>query len=96
VVLGCDLGHSKNEMEELFQLRTMVTMGGDLQPGCLADRLLIGLNQPQIVIIAISIAYNKLRTRTQEEECRVYLGWYYSISLSRPKSNFLKCRHCIA
>ena len=27
---------------------TMVTMGGDLQPGCLADRLLTGLGQPQI------------------------------------------------
>jgi hypothetical protein len=25
----------------------MVTMGGDLQPGCLADRLLNGLGQPQ-------------------------------------------------
>jgi len=25
-----------------------VTMGGDLQPGCLADRLLTGLGQPQI------------------------------------------------
>ena len=27
---------------------TMVTMGGDLQPGCLADWLLTGLGQPQI------------------------------------------------
>jgi len=27
---------------------TMVTMGGDLQPGNLADRLLTGLGQPQI------------------------------------------------
>jgi hypothetical protein len=26
----------------------MDTMGGDLQPGCLADRLLTGLGQPQI------------------------------------------------
>jgi hypothetical protein len=26
----------------------MVTMGGDLQPGCLADRLLTGLGQPQL------------------------------------------------
>jgi len=25
-----------------------ITMGGDLQPGCLADRLLTGLGQPQI------------------------------------------------
>ena len=28
-------------------ITTMVTMGGDLQPGCLADRLLTGLGQPQ-------------------------------------------------
>jgi hypothetical protein len=28
----------------------MVTMGGDLQPGCLADRLLTGLGQPQILM----------------------------------------------
>ena len=28
---------------------TMVTMGGDLQPGSLADRLLTGLGQPQII-----------------------------------------------
>ena len=27
----------------------MVTMGGDLWPGCLADRLLTGLGQPQII-----------------------------------------------
>ena len=27
---------------------TMVTIGGDLQPGCLADRLLTGLGQPLI------------------------------------------------
>jgi len=27
---------------------TMVTMGGDLQPGSSADRLLTGLGQPQI------------------------------------------------
>ena len=27
---------------------TRVTMGGDLQPGSLADRLLTGLGQPQI------------------------------------------------
>jgi len=25
-------------------------MGGDLQPGCLADRLLTGLGQPQIMV----------------------------------------------
>jgi hypothetical protein len=29
-------------------LVTMVTMGGDLQPGSLTDRLLTGLGQPQI------------------------------------------------
>ena len=29
-------------------LFSMVTMGGDLQPGSLADRLLTGLGQPQI------------------------------------------------
>jgi len=28
--------------------QTIVTMGGDLQPGCLADRLLTGLGQPHI------------------------------------------------
>ena len=27
---------------------TKVTMGGDFQPDCLADRLLTGLGQPQI------------------------------------------------
>jgi len=32
----------------VFQYFTMVTMGGDLQPGSLADRLLTGLGQPQI------------------------------------------------
>ena len=32
----------------LVQMVTMVTMGGDLQPGSLADRLLTGLGQPQI------------------------------------------------
>ena len=31
---------------------TMVTIGGDLQPGCLADRLLTGLGQPQINTLA--------------------------------------------
>ena len=28
---------------------TIVTTGDDLQPGCLADRLLTGLGQPQII-----------------------------------------------
>jgi hypothetical protein len=32
----------------LLRRITMVTMGGDLQPGSLADRLLTGLGQPQI------------------------------------------------
>jgi len=33
----------------LFFLGTyLVAMGDDLQPGCLADRLLTGLGQPQI------------------------------------------------
>jgi len=27
---------------------TMFTMGRDLQPGCLADRLLTGLGKPQL------------------------------------------------
>jgi hypothetical protein len=35
-----------NLRERVFFL--MVTMGGDLQPGSLADRLLTGLGQPQI------------------------------------------------
>jgi len=34
---------------------TMVTMGGDLQPGCLADRLLTGLGQPQIMVTMVTI-----------------------------------------
>jgi len=36
------------EYEEHYKGFTVVTMGGDLQPGCLADRLLTGLGQPQI------------------------------------------------
>jgi len=51
------LSHSCKEMTEKFfiyhgplcdTMVTMVTMAGDLQPGCLADRLLTGLGQPQI------------------------------------------------
>jgi hypothetical protein len=43
------LGHSPlSRREEKKTMVTMVTMGGDLQPGCLADRLLTGLGQPQI------------------------------------------------
>ena len=30
-------------------------MGGDLQPGCLADRLLTGLGQPQIMVTMVTI-----------------------------------------
>jgi len=32
----------------LCTMVTMVTMGSDFQPGCLADRLLTGLGQSQI------------------------------------------------
>jgi hypothetical protein len=41
----CD-AHQSNAMQH--SMVTMVTMGGDLQPGCLADRLLTGLGQLQI------------------------------------------------
>jgi hypothetical protein len=30
------------------QMVTIVTIGDDIQPGCLADRLLTGLGEPQI------------------------------------------------
>jgi hypothetical protein len=30
-------------------------MGGGLQPGCLADRLLTGLGQPQIMVTMVTI-----------------------------------------
>jgi hypothetical protein len=33
---------------EKYTCMSMVTMGGDLQPGGFADRLLTGLGQPQI------------------------------------------------
>jgi hypothetical protein len=36
------------QQTQLSQVPVMVTMGGDLQPGSLADRLLTGLGQPQI------------------------------------------------
>jgi len=32
----------------MLTMVTMITMGGDLQPGSLANRLLTGLGQPQI------------------------------------------------
>jgi len=40
--------HHQPHINRGIQMVTMVTMGGDLQPGCLADRLLTGLGQPQI------------------------------------------------
>jgi hypothetical protein len=45
---------------KMVTMVTMVTMGGDLQPGCLADRLLTGLGQPQI------------NPQAQKEEEKVY------------------------
>jgi hypothetical protein len=40
---------SAHKLDGLGKLMvTMVTMGGDLQPGSLADRPLTGLGQPQI------------------------------------------------
>jgi hypothetical protein len=33
---------------DLSVLSILITIGGDLQPGCLADRLLTGVGQPQI------------------------------------------------
>jgi hypothetical protein len=39
---------SRSATTSLLIMVTMVTMGGDLQPGSLADRLLTGLGQPQI------------------------------------------------
>ena len=39
---------SHGAMVTMVTMVKMVTMGGDLQPGCLADRLLTGLGQPQI------------------------------------------------
>ena len=49
--VGQTLGDLKNSVTSSWRWKTMVTMvtiGGDLQPGCLADRLLTGLGQPQI------------------------------------------------
>jgi len=53
VQLHQDIGHiRKNHLHATLlpqlSMVTMVTIGGDLQPGCLADRLLTGLGQPQI------------------------------------------------
>ena len=54
-ILGGDLAtgsifslHAINLQHGIVSMVTTVTMGGDLQPGCLADRLLTGLGQPQI------------------------------------------------
>ena len=47
---------------------TMVTMGGDLQPGSLADRLLTGLGQPQII--------HKLRKKERKILCSAAKGNY--------------------
>ena len=47
-VLDLDKVDVTPRFAEVFTMVTMVTMGGDLQPGCLADRLLTGLGQPQI------------------------------------------------
>jgi len=49
--IKCDLGVLRDASEtpcKRLIMVTMVTMGDDLQPGCLADRLLTGLGQPQI------------------------------------------------
>ena len=37
-----------NRLTDTFIVLPVVTMGDDLQPGCLADRLLNGLGPPQI------------------------------------------------
>jgi hypothetical protein len=41
-------GRAYDVLAHPITMVTMVTIGGDLQPGCLADRLLTGLGQPQI------------------------------------------------
>ena len=54
ILSGADTRQIRNMNIEMLQrhnlarIMIMVTMGGDLQPGCLADRLLTGLGQPQI------------------------------------------------
>ena len=42
------VGVHQLSVSPMVTMVTMVTMGGDLQPDCLADRLLTGLGQPQI------------------------------------------------
>eukprot|EP00983_Pelagomonas_calceolata_P036176 1131885-Pelagomonas_calceolata.AAC.3 len=44
---GVGLQH-ENLADRLLEMVTMVTMGGDLRPGRLADRLVAGLWQPKI------------------------------------------------
>ena len=34
---------------------TIVTIGDDLHPGCLADRLLTGLGQPQLMVTMVTM-----------------------------------------
>ena len=38
-----------NKSIKCTSMVTLATMGGDLQPGCLADRLLTGFDKPQII-----------------------------------------------
>ena len=45
---ACALSAQTRALVSVSASATMVTMGGDLQPGCLADRLLTGLGQPAI------------------------------------------------
>jgi len=42
------------------EMVTMITVGGDLQPGCLADWLMTGLGQPQINPISIQVEKKEL------------------------------------
>jgi hypothetical protein len=44
----CGCGSQADGIVLAYVNLAMVTMGGDLQPGCLADQLLTGLGQPQI------------------------------------------------
>jgi len=45
---------------------TIITMGGDLQPGCLARQLLTGLGQPLDFILLIFIPLKQCRGQEQE------------------------------
>ena len=46
--MGAPICYNETQLLWLQWLQCMVTMMGDLQPGCLADRLLTGLGQPKI------------------------------------------------